>query len=341
MLNIISSIPSNFLGMLSLLAILVVSLISLGKGADLLVDEAVILANKWKIPKMIIGATIVSLGTTLPEVTVSVMSAVRGFPALAMGNAVGSIICDTGLILGIAAIINPLPFDRKVINRQSWIQVTMVILLVLTSFVFGHFLDSFTNGGRVPQFMGFVFLLILAFYMFSTVRFSQKSSTPFEEDLDIDTSAPVFPVLLKLILGIFMIIISSEILIPVVQEIALRMRIPETVIAATLVAFGTSLPELVTAIAASRKGHGDLAIGNVLGADILNVLFVVGAAAAVTPGGLNVDTHFFKLLFPVMLFLVLVCKAAISLSKDHLKKTVGFVLFFSYVFVTVISYVTI
>ena len=341
MLNLISIIPGSFLGMLILLGILVVSLISLGKGADILVDEAVILANQWKIPKMIIGATIVSLGTTLPEVTVSVMSAVRGFPALAMGNAVGSIICDTGLILGIAAIISPLPFDRKVINRQSWIQVSMVILLVIISFVFGHFFESFKNGGLVPQFMGFVFLAILAFYMFSTVKFSKKNTASFEEDLDVDASSPVFLVILKLIFGTIIIIISSEILIPVVQEIALRLGIPETIIAATLVAFGTSLPELVTAIAASRKGHGDLAIGNVLGADILNVLFVVGAAAAVTPGGLQVDIHFFKLLFPVMVFLVLVCKIAISLSKDHLKKGVGFVLLFSYIFVTVISYVTI
>ena len=172
--SIINSIPSGVLGMVILFAIIAISLAVLGKGADILVDEAVSLSYKWGVPKMLIGATIVSLGTTLPEVTVSVVSALQGSPDLAMGNAVGSIICDTGLILGIAALINPLPFKKEVVRRQSWIQFAAGVLLVLVAFVFGNGFNSFSNGGNIPQFMGWVFLVILVFYIFNTIRLSKK-----------------------------------------------------------------------------------------------------------------------------------------------------------------------
>ena len=244
-IRLVNTVPQGTGGMILLLAITAAALFILSKGADLLVDQAVSLSLKWGVPKMLIGATIVSLGTTLPEVTVSVMSALNGSPGLAMGNAVGSIICDTGLILGIAALIKPLPFKKAVVNRQGWLQLAAGILLVITSFVAGGGIRSFTDGGTVPRF---------------------KHATV---------------ILLKLAAGAVLVIGSSKILIPVVQEIALRLHIPETIIAATLIAFGTFLPELITAVTAARKGHGDLAIGNIIGADILNVLFVIGASAAV------------------------------------------------------------
>lgn len=338
MINIISKIPLGIPGMLILIGIIVVCLAALGKGADLLVDEAVTLSYKWGVPKMLIGATIVSLGTTLPEVTVSVVSALQGFPDLAMGNAVGSIICDTGLILGVAALINPLPFKKEVVNRQSWIQFAAGLLLVLTAFVFGKGFSAFSTGGRIPQFMGWLFLVILVVYIYNTIRQAKKGELDeHSEDLDIDESSTAV-IMLKLFFGIALVILSSKVLIPTVQETAFRLHIPETIIAATLVAFGTSLPELITAVTATRKGYGDLAIGNVLGADILNVLFVVGAAASVTKGGLIVDVHFFKLLFPAMLFVLIVCKLAIQFSKERLNRLVGAILLAAYLLVTILSY---
>lgn len=337
--SIINSIPSGALGMVILFAIIAISLAVLGKGADILVDEAVSLSYRWGVPKMLIGATIVSLGTTLPEVTVSVVSALQGSPDLAMGNAVGSIICDTGLILGIAALINPLPFKKEVVRRQSWIQIAAGVLLVLVAFVFGNGFSSFSNGGNIPQFMGWVFLVVLVFYIFNTIRLSKKGEIgEGGENLEIDNSSTVL-IFIKLFVGIALVIISSKVLIPTVQETAIRLYIPETIIAATLVAFGTSLPELITAITATRKGYGDLAIGNILGADILNVLFVVGAAASVTKGGLYVDIHFFKLLFPAMLFVLIVCKLAITFSKEYLNRVVGAILLSAYLLVTILSYV--
>ena len=223
-------------------------LYTLGKGADLLVDEAVTLSVKWGIPKVLIGATIVSLGTPMPEASVSVMAAVQGNPDLALGNAVGSIICDTGLILGVAALISPLALNKKLVNRQGWLQLGAGVLLVLV---------SLAAGAAVPQVAGFTFLILLICYMLVTIRWSKDADEQSPEELEtVDESAMGF-VLLKLTAGIALIILSSKILIPTVEVTALRIGIPDSIIAATLVAFGTSLPELVTAVTAARRGHGD------------------------------------------------------------------------------------
>ena len=148
-----------------------------------------------------------------------------------------------------------------------------------------------------------------------------------------------FVALLKLIGGIVMVVGSAHFLIPAVEIIALRLHIPQSIIAATLVAFGTSLPELVTAITAARKGQGELAVGNIIGADILNVLFVAGAAAAVTPEGLPADKQFFILQFPAMILVLVVFRLGISLSKDKLKRPFGLVLLATYLVVTILSYI--
>ena len=145
--------------------------------------------------------------------------------------------------------------------------------------------------------------------------------------------------LLLLLLGVVMVLGGSQVLIPAVEETALRLRIPDAIIAATLVAFGTSLPELVTAITAVRKGHGELALGNVLGADVLNVLFVSGAAAAVTRGGLEVPPQFFYLFFPSMLFVVLVLRIGIGRTSHQFSKRFGVVLVGAYVVTVVLGYV--
>ena len=145
-------------------------------------------------------------------------------------------------------------------------------------------------------------------------------------------------VVLKLIGAVALVVVSARVLIPAVNEVALRMSVPESIIAATLVAFGTSLPELVTAVTAARKGHGELAVGNIVGADILNVFFVAGAAAAVTPTGLTAGGHFFLVLFPIMLLILLVFRVGIFLSGDYMKRPFGYVLLAAYAVYTVVSY---
>lgn len=316
-----------------LFIIIAISLFLLSKGADILVGEAVNLSIRWGIPKMIIGATIVSLGTTLPEAAVSVMAAINGNPDLALGNAIGSIIADTGLIVGIAALIGHLAIDKKTIHTQGPIQLGTGILLAILSLPF----LSKGSEGRITQWMGFVFLGLLVIYIIGTILSAKKLNNG--KSADMGESGHLLIQLIKLILGIALIIFSSKILIPSVEITALRIGIPQSVIASTLVAFGTSLPELVTAITAVRQGHGELAIGNIIGADILNVLFVVGSAAAVTKEGLLVPANFYKLQIPTML-IVLISFRLFSKSKNNkISKVQGSILLGIYIVFLVLNYI--
>ena len=329
------------LPLLALFAVIAAAILVLVKGADLLVDQAVALSMRWGVPTMLIGATIVSIGTTLPEASVSVFAALQGAPGLALGNAVGSIIADTGLILGLAILIGRVPVDKRLVSRQSWIQVASALLLVAACVPYLALRGAFSTGGRLPQLVGVAFLVLLALYLWRSIAWSKDAPPPDGEEAEVHTGADqgTLPVLLKLVAGLAMVIVGSRLLIPAVEETALRLHIPDAIIAATLVAFGTSLPELVTSVTAVRKGHGALAIGNVLGADVLNVLFVSGAAAAATRGGLEVPPQFFFLFFPSMLFVVLVLRVGVSRAAGEFSKGFGFVLLAAYLVTVVLGYV--
>lgn len=324
-----------------LLLVIVASILCLGKAADVLVEEAVSLSLRWGVPKMIIGATLVSLGTTLPEVSVSVLSALEGNPGIALGNAVGSIICDTGLILGIAILISPPSIDKRLVNRQGWIQVGAGFLLFFAAMPWLDLRSALTVGGKITQATGFFFLVLLAVYIYMSIRWSRTKPGEAEAGID-DTNevdhSNVLIVVVKLLIAIAVVILSSQVLIPAVEITAKILYIPDAIIGATLVAFGTSLPELVTAIQASRRGHSELAIGNIIGADILNVLFVSGAAAAVTANGLEAPKNFFYFYFPAMLLVLIVFRVGIHFSKDTIKRPIGVILLIIYVFATIAGY---
>lgn len=327
--------------LLLLFIVIFLSIAVLGKSADVLVDKAVSLSLRWGVPKMIIGATLVSLGTTLPEVSVSVLSALEGESGIALGNAVGSIICDTGLILGIAILISPPDIDKRLVNRQGWIQVASGFLLFFAALPYSNLGQTFTSGGNLSQLTGFLFLALLGFYIYLSIKWSRSKPGELEagmdETIDIDSSS-FGEIFFKLTFAIVMVILSSKVLIPAVQETALQLSIPESIIGATLVAFGTSLPELVTAIQASRKGHSELAVGNVIGADILNVLFVAGGAAAVTKNGLEAGSDFFQFYFPAMLLVLIIFRVGIYFSKKQINRPFGFVLLIVYAIATVAGY---
>lgn len=324
---------------LLLAGVIVVTIMVLGKSADWLVDAAVSLSERSQIPKVVIGATVVSLGTTTPEAAVSVLAAIQGSPGLALGNAVGSIICDTGLILGLATLISPLPLNRQIVNRQGWIQLAAGISLVVFCLPFASPIDAFTSGGTLPQAIGFIFLGALALYIVMSIRWARMDRNAWiPEDLEDLASDPTPMIVAKLVGSLGLVLLAATVLIPAVAEAARRLSVPESVIAATLVAFGTSLPELVTGVKAAIRGHGELAVGNVIGADILNVLFVAGAAAAVTPGGLEAEPHFFLVLFPTMLFILAVFRVGVMFSGKEMKRPFGVVLLATYAFVTLVSY---
>lgn len=323
--GILNNIPT-----IALVGVIAISLYVLGKGADMLVDEAIGLSARWGIPKVIVGATIVSLGTTIPEVTVSVMAALKGNPDMALGNAIGSIITNTALILGLCSLIGHLPVNRKLAGRQGVIQIALAVLLsVLSLPIFSN-----TGEGKITQAMGFLFVGILIFYIVISIRAAKGS----EIKEEADNLKPLHMQALIMILGLFLVILSSKTLIPSVEIVAIRVGIPQSVVAATLVAFGTSLPELITSITAVRKGHGELAVGNIAGANILNILFVIGLSAAVTPAGLSVPVIFYKLQIPTML-IALVLFFISSRSKDEkINKLEGSALLGLYVIYLILNY---
>jgi cation:H+ antiporter len=325
----------------SIIAVVIVaSLLLLSKAADWLVDEAVQLSARAGIPEVVIGATVISLGTTTPEVAVSVLAAIRGSPGLALGNAVGSIICDTGLILGLACVVAPLKLDRKIVNRQGCIQLGAALALVAASFPWKNPRISFTTGGRLSQPAGLVLLAALIAYLGVSVlwaREERNNSRPIRSEA-LEKSNAISIALLKLACAVVLVVASAQILIPAVSEAATRLHVPESIIAATMVALGTSLPELVTAVTAARRGHGGIAVGNIVGADILNVLFVAGAAAAVTGQGLAAGGRFFVILYPAMLAVLIVFRAGIYSSGMFMRRPFGFALLGAYGLYLILSY---
>jgi len=322
---------------IALFIVIAFSLVILSKGADILVDEAVSLSIRWGIPKMIIGATIVSLGTTLPEATVSVMAAVKGNPDLALGNAIGSIIADTGLIIGISALIGKLPVDKSVVNRQGKIQLLAGFLLAIVALP----IFSKTGQGNISQITGGIFVLLLVAYILITIHWSRTAHGAMDKLEEDEVQLTI--VLLKLVVGVVLVVASSQILISSVEIAAVRVGIPQGIIAATLVAFGTSLPELVTCVTAVRKGHGEIAIGNIVGADILNVLFVIGSSALVTKGGLDVPAVFYRLQIPAMLIILTAFRIFTSKAEEgeEINKIEGMVLFGMYAIYIVLNYLMI
>ena len=268
-----------------LLVLALASMYALMTGADWLVDGASGLAQQLGVPKIIIGATIVSLGTTAPECAVSVMAAWGGKPGLALGNAVGSIIADTGLIFGLGCLLVALPVNRFLLSRQGWVQFGSAVLLA--GLCYGMWM-SHGMQAALPRWVGALFLVLLGCYMVVSVRWSkqiesQPESADAPESTEHEPAKSTMRLLALLLVGVVVVVVGSHVLIQSVTVLAQRMAVPQVVIAATLVAFGTSLPELVVGMTAIRRGHYELLVGNVIGADVLNVLFVIGASAIAKP----------------------------------------------------------
>ena len=296
-----------------LLIVIAVCIVILSKGADWMIDGVVDLAQRTGLPRIVIGATIVSLGTTTPEAFVSVMAAWLGNPGLALGNGVGSIIADTGLIFGLTCILAPVPVNRFILNRTGWVQVGAATLLVCIAVVL-----LLTGSGEpiLGRGVGVFLLILLAVYMYVTYLWAKDGGDKALEGENESHGDPKSLLLCWVMIGggLLLVIVSARFLIPSASAIASRMGVPDDVIAATMVAFGTSLPELTTAIAAVRKGHPEICVGNVVGADVLNCLFVIGAAATARP--LAIPPNFFYFHFPTMLIILFSFRLFISLNRD-------------------------
>ena len=322
----------------------------LAKGADWLVDGASGMAYRMGISKVIVGATIVSLGTTSPECAVSVMAAWGGEPGLALGNAIGSIIADSGLIFGIGCLIAVLPADRFVLSRQGWVQFGSGVLLA--ALCYAVFLVA-GDGAVLGRWVGPFLLSLLAAYLWVSVRWSRqhRHGEPFQMDDGETRDAKAHQSWARLIgfsvVGLICVLASSRVMILSVTELAEEhWHVPKLVIAATLVALGTSLPELVIGLTSVLKGHKEILVGNVIGADILNVLFVVGASAAAAPlpiieEGVRVPHILLYVHLPAMLAVLVLFRLFIfrASSRGVFRRWYGVPLIALYVAYVVIQYV--
>lgn len=267
--------------MLNNVYLFVFGLIMLIKGGDWFVDSATAIARRFKLPELLIGATVVSIGTTLPEVMVSATAAFDGQGGMAYGNAIGSIICNTSLILAITVSVRPGKIDRNsMILPVTFFGISTAVYLV-SAYVFGHFY-------RVT---GIILLCIFVTYMVLTVlqmfRNKKKDESLSLDEIEEEESAEKPESLIKsiifLIVGAAVIALGSDLLVDNGIVLAEWLGVPNTVISLTFIALGTSLPELVTAITSLLKGHGALSLGNIIGANLFNLVLVSGVATTILP----------------------------------------------------------
>jgi len=261
--------------MLMSVLLFAVGLVLLIKGGDWFVDGATGIAKRFNLPDIVVGATVVSIGTTLPEVMVSTTGALQGSGAMAYGNAIGSIICNTALIAAISIVCNPGPVNTKSMKTPAIFFFCSAALYCLASYILGEF----------PRWMGFVMLGIFVVYTILTVRNGLQNPDAAEEEEEEDGGKPrtLLMELVLLVIGAAVIAVGADLLVEHGQIIALGLGVPETVVALLFVALGTSLPELVTTITSLRSGHASLGVGNVIGANVFNLVLVSGVAVSLAP----------------------------------------------------------
>ena len=295
--------------------ILIVGIFVIVKSADLFTSAAEAIAAFFKIPRIIIGLTIVSIATTMPEFAVSALSAKMGLGGIALGNATGSCLANIGLILAIAAVIRTLHFDPRLVKQE------MIFLIGVCVFVFLLMLDGvlgFFDGVLLCALLGAFFGYIIARELKAKGRNNNTRSKTKAIKKDVG----------KFVLGAAGVAAAAKYaIIPSGVAIANYFKVPEIVVAVSMIAIGTSLPELVTAVVASVKKMGELAVGNVIGANILNMLWVLGFSSIISP--LNIDSQTKSVTMPLVIGFALLI-FLFTRRKLVLQKAQGFILLFLY-----------
>ena len=289
------------------------------KGGDLTIDSAVRIAENSGLSKLFIAATIVAFGTSAPELFTSVNANVSGFPGISVGNVIGSNIANVLMVIGIAAIIAPVLIDRKAVRVDTVMMIVATIAMALA--VWAQILPRWGGLAMIAALIGYVFY--------------QYKASRIEVDEDEEGDAlPGNPFLL-VILGIATLVLGSEILVQGAVAGGYALGVPEAVIGMTVIAFGTSLPELTACVAAARKGQSDMIVGGIVGSNIFNILSVMAISAAVKP--LIIDPRFAILDLPVVLAVTAVFSIFL-LFVGRIGKVAGVVMVLSYLIFTVAQY---
>ena len=310
----------------------IVGLLFLIKGGDWFVDGASALARRFHLPELLIGATVVSIGTTLPEVMVSTMSALSGHGEIAYGNAIGSVICNAALIAAITIAVRPGKVDPKTLKTPVAFFFAAAAIYCIAAYVFGKF----------TRVMGVIMLAMFVAYMIVNVLQMKNAPAEVHEETEEEMSLP--KTLGLLVVGAVLIAVGANLLVDNGTLIAQALGVPESVIALTFVALGTSLPELITAITSLMKGHSDLSLGNVIGANVFNLVLVSGVSVTLAPFTIPQSNTLFGinsslvLDLPVMLAVMLILTVP-ALVKGKLNRAQGITMLAIYAAFCVVQFV--
>lgn len=293
--------------MLKSIIILVIGFLLLVKGADYFVDGASSIAAKLRIPSFVIGLTIVAFGTSAPELAVSLSAALKGSNDIAIGNVVGSNIFNTLVVLGASAAITPIAVGNGIIKKDYPLSIFVSILLGIMSLDMLLFHAPAMTLGRAD---GIILLIVFALFMYTTLKDGFKHRAESEETED-KQSISLGKSILICILGLAGIIIGGDLSVDGAKEVARGFGLSEAFIGLTIVAFGTSLPELVTSVIAAKKGESDIAVGNVIGSNIFNILLILGLSSTILP--MNVSNTY---LYDIGILIIIMIATFIPIAKS-------------------------
>lgn len=278
------------------LLLLVVGFVLLMKGADWFVEGASKIADKLGIPQLVIGLTIVAMGTSLPEAAVSVTSALKGSAEITIGNVVGSNIFNVLVILGLTAVICVIPVQKSTVKYEIPFTIAITVILAVMGL----------TDNTVGRLEGVVLWVLMIVYLLYLLKLA-KNGQPMDEVPEAEQNDKVWKMLLMVVVGGIMIVFGSDVTVDAATELAVMFGMSERFIGLTIVAFGTSLPELVTSVTAGVKGKTDIAVGNIVGSNIFNILFVVGTTALITPVVYSADFVVDSVVAISAVVLLLVC----------------------------------
>ena len=311
----------------------IVGLLFLIKGGDWFVDGASALARRFHLPELLIGATVVSIGTTLPEVMVSTMSALSGHGEIAYGNAIGSVICNSALIAAITIAVRPGKVNPKTLRVPIAFFFAAAAIYCVAAY----------GMGRFTRPMGLIMLSVFVVYMVANVLQMKNAPAGQEEEEDESDLMPMGKTLILLVVGAALIAAGANLLVDNGTLIAQALDVPESVIALTFVALGTSLPELVTAISSLIKGHSDLSLGNIVGANVFNLVLVSGVSVTLAPFTIPQSSMLFGINsslvmdIPVMLLVMLIMTVP-ALARGKLFRVQGIALLCVYAAFCIIQF---
>lgn len=254
---------------------LIIGFLLLIKGADFFVEGASKIAEKFHIPQIVIGLTIVAFGTSAPEAAISINAALQGNAGISIGNVVGSNIMNILLILGITAVIAKVPVKKTTLQ----IEMPFVVVITLVLLLLGKL------GGQLSRLDGGILWVLFLFFLYYLYRLSKKGNGEGEEETSLRPKDTIPRLLILTLVGLICIVVGSDVTVNGATGIAKAIGISDRIIGLTVVAFGTSLPELITSTTAAMRGKTDIAVGNIVGSNIFNILFVIGTAALISPIG--------------------------------------------------------